>query len=247
MPLHPEYLADPALLMQDAGWTPAPWQAHVLRSTHPRIAICCGRQMGKSLTTACKAIHRALTRSRTNIYLASRSQDQADELFAKIIDVYDRIGRPLRVIRQLVSEIWLSNRSRIVAFPNNPDTVRGYSDAGLLILDEASRISGAMIAAMMPMMMASKGNMIILSTPCGQTGYFYDTWSSSADWDRVSATAYECPHFDQSIVAQVARDLGPMMARQELGAEFLLSSESVFSSESIYAAFLSNVAGIRDF
>lgn len=248
MPINPDYYGDPSYLMEDAGWIPAEWQRRVLRSTHKRTAICCARQMGKSLVVACKAVHRAITRPRQNIYLSSRSQDQADELFAKIKDVYDRIGRPVRIVRELVSEIQLGNRSRVVAFPCSPDTVRGYADCSLLILDEVSRIPGAMISALMPMVLASNGDILMLSSPCGCTGYFYDEWSNPhAKWERIRATADECPHFDKEMLTEIRRQLGPTMARQELDAEFLRDSQSVFSVDSIDCAFQSNVPAIHDF
>src|SRR5262249_5503849 len=104
---------DPVILMRDAGYEPDDWQARVLRSTSDRIMLLCARQMGKSLTTAAKSVHRALFFPGSLILLISRSQDQSDELFMRVRKIHDALGRPVGIARELVSEIVLKNGSRI--------------------------------------------------------------------------------------------------------------------------------------
>ena len=239
---------DASLVMSDCGYDPDPWQSQVLRSTSKRLAILCGRQMGKSLTTACKAIHRALYFPSSLVLLISRSQDQSDELYRKVINAYNALDRPLQAVREMASEIELENSSRIVALPNNPDTIRGYSDCSLLVIDEASRVPDAVIVATMPMLMASSGDVVILSTPCGRTGYFYEQFTDPhGKWEKVVAKASDCPRFDPEMLADVARDLGPIMARQELFCEFVSDGQSVFGADSIDKAFESTMTCIPDF
>ncbi len=238
----------PPVLMADAGYDPDPWQVEVLECKAPRIAILCGRQMGKSLVTACKAVHRALYTDEALVLLISRSQDQSDELFRKIVHVYNALDRPVRATRELVSEIEFANDSRIVALPNNPDTVRGYSGCSLLVIDEASRVPDAVLIATMPMIMASSGDIMILSTPCGRQGFFYQQWTDPVGkWAKFLAKASECPRFDPEVLAEVARELGPLMASQELSCEFVQSGDQVFSAASIDAAFASDLPAIRGF
>jgi hypothetical protein len=125
-----------------------------------------------------------------------------------------------------------------VALPNNPDTIRGYSDIDILIIDEASRVGQATIVAVMPMIMASHGDVIMLSTPAGQANFFYDAWSdSSGNWEKIVVKADECPRFDPEELAQLRRDLGPTMASQELDCCFLRDDQQVFSTDSIDVMF----------
>jgi hypothetical protein len=239
---------DPVLLMRDFGMEPDPWQRDVLRSNASRLAILCARQMGKSVTTACKATHRALYRDESLVLLLSRSQDQSDELHRKLMHVYDKLDRPVRAVRELASEIELENGSRIVALPNNPDTVRGYSGCSLLIIDEASRVPDSILVATLPMIMASSGDVILLSTPCGQSGFFYSQWTDPhGRWEKIMAKASECPRFDPVVLAEVRRELGPLMAQQELECHFIQSGEQIFSSSSIDAAFDSDIPAIAGF
>jgi Terminase large subunit, T4likevirus-type, N-terminal len=239
---------DPVLLMSDLRMDPDPWQRDVLRSNASRLAILCGRQMGKSLVTACKAIHRALYNENQLILLISRSQDQSDELYLKIMRAYDALDRPVKTVRQLASEIILANGSRIVALPNNAETVRGYSDCNLLIIDEASRVPDSILVATLPMIMASSGDVILLSTPCGRSGFFYSQWTDPhGRWEKITAKASECPRFDPVVLAEVRRELGPLMAQQELECQFLQSNEQIFSSSTIDSAFDSDFPAIAGF
>jgi hypothetical protein len=179
------------------------------------------------------------------VILISRSQDQSDELFGKVMKLYDNLGRPVSAKRELVSEIVLTNDSRIVALPNNPETVRGYSDVSLLIIDEASRVPQSVMVATMPMIMASQGDVMMLSTPAGRSNYSYEQWlDPDGNWEKIMAKAAECPRFDPEMLSQLRHDMGPTMAAQEFDCEFLRDDQQVFSQESIDAAFASDLPAI---
>jgi hypothetical protein len=229
---------DPVILMRDAGFEPDDWQARVLRSSAPRLMLCCARQTGKSITTAAKSVWRATFVPGSLVLLISRSKYQSNELFMKVRRIHDALGRPGGIARELVSEIWLKNDSRIIALPNNPETVRGYSDCALLVLDEASRIPHSIIIATQPMILASRGDIIMLSTPAGQGNFFYEQWSDvHSPWERIIARASDCPRFDPKQLAQMRHDFGPAMAAQEFDCEFLRDDQQVFSTDSIDAMF----------
>jgi hypothetical protein len=50
-------------------------------------------------------------------------------------------------------------RRRAGWWPGNEDTVRGYSGATLLLIDEAARVPDALYAAVKPMLATSGGEM----------------------------------------------------------------------------------------
>jgi hypothetical protein len=68
----------------------------------------------------------------------------------------------------------LSNGSSVVCVPSSADTIRGFSAIDLLIEDEASFVDDVVHEAVRPMIAASKGQFMMLSTPNGQRGHFYD-------------------------------------------------------------------------
>ena len=91
------------------------------------------------------------------------------------------------------------NGSRIVALPGSERTVRGYAGANLVIIDEASRVDDALIAAVRPMLATSNGKLVALTTPAGKSGWFYNSWTSgSADWLRTKVYAEQCPRITKN-------------------------------------------------
>src|SRR5262249_20017853 len=89
----PELAADPVELARQAGIEPDPWQAHVLRSTAPRLLLNCSRQSGKSTVAGIVACHQALFGPPAPIILLAPSERQSQELFRKTVDAYRATGR----------------------------------------------------------------------------------------------------------------------------------------------------------
>lgn len=143
---------DPVLLMQQAGIEPDPWQAGVLRSTSPRLLLNCCRQSGKSTTTAGLALHTAIYEPESLTLLLSPGERQSKELLRKVFDVYRAMDRPVPSDAENKLELELTNGSRIVALPGTEGTIRGYSGARLLVVDEASRVPDALYRAIRPML-----------------------------------------------------------------------------------------------
>jgi hypothetical protein len=59
----------------------------------------------------------------------------------------------------------LPNGSRIVGLPGVEGTVRGFSAVSLLLIDEASRVSGATYKSLRPMLAVGNGDLWLMSTP----------------------------------------------------------------------------------
>jgi phage FluMu gp28-like protein len=89
--------------------------------------------------------------------------------------------------------IELANGSRIVCLPGKEQTIRGFSGVNLLVVDEAARVSEDLYQAIRPMLAVSGGRIILLSTPYGEQGFFYETWRNRENWHRAKVTAPECP------------------------------------------------------
>jgi hypothetical protein len=237
---------DPVLLMQAASMEPDPWQVRFLRSTSPRIMLMCGRQMGKSTITGFKALSRGISVPDSLILLVSRSQDQADELFLKICKTYYATGQIVPAVRPpSKSELSLVNGARIIALPNNEETIRCYSSVSLLIVDEAARVQDSIFAAVTPMLAVSRGDMVWLSTPRGRRGLFGQEWeSSNPEWERIRARASQCPRIPPEFLAEERRRLGERMYQQEYEAEIVEFEDTVFSPESIDSAFDSDLPAL---
>lgn len=222
---------DPVQLARTCGIEPDEWQAELLRSDANQILLNCSRQSGKSTMTAVLASHAALFLPGL-ILLASPTLRQSSELFRKTRDF-------LVTLKADISEesglrLQLNNGARIVSLPGEAATIRGYSKPQLVILDEAAFIKDEMIAALRPMLAVSRGRLLMLSTPFGQRGQFFEAWENGgADWQRFKVTAYQCPRIDKAWLERERQQLGDYIFRSEYMGEFLGTLDSVFRYEDV--------------
>ena len=219
------------------GFVPDAWQAQLLRSRSRWILLNCSRQSGKSTTTAIVALHQAIYDPGL-VLCVSPSLRQSRELFAKVIGFLKSIEPVIPLEEDNKSSCELSNGSRIVSLPGDPDTVRGYSAPKLVITDEAAYVSDAMQAAIAPMLAVSQGRQIDMSSPNGRRGYFYENWVSGEGIERIKIIGRECPRIGAEFLDKMHQKLGPMMFAQEFEGEFIDAESSAFSSEMIELALV---------
>jgi hypothetical protein len=124
----------------------------------------------------------------------------------------------------------LSNGSRIVSLPGDPDTVRGYSAPRLVITDEAAYVSDAMQAALAPMLAVSRGRQIDMSSPNGRRGFYFENWTNGEDIERIRIVGRDCPRISAEFLAQQRKKLGSTLFAQEFEGEFTDADTSAFSS-----------------
>jgi hypothetical protein len=231
---------DPALVMEGIGLIPDEWQARALRSMAHRLLILASRQSGKSTATSCIALHQALFIPASLVLLVAPAQRQSQELFLKVLDGYRLLGRPVAAKREMATTLELTNDSRIVCLPGSADTIRGFSGPSLIVIDEAALADDELFTAVLPMLGTSAGRLVLLSTPKGQRGFFFEKWHNGGrEWERITAKVSECPRIDPAFLEQERRDLGDRAYRQEHECEFLDAIDQVFSMDVINAAFTS--------
>ncbi len=136
----------------------------------------------------------------------------------------------------------LDNGSRIVALPGTEQTVRGFSNVALLICDEAATCEDSLFFAIKPMLAVSGGRIILLSTPRGKRGFFFDVWSEGGgDWMRTKITADQCPRIAPEWLEREKAAMPSFWFKQEYLCEFCETIDSVFSYDDIHAAIDPNV------
>jgi hypothetical protein len=228
---------DPVELWRDAMHTePDAWQAEVLRSTNPRIILCCARQVGKSQTVALKALHLSMYRPKSLVLLVSRSLRQSVELGKRVFDAYEALGHQVPDAQSKLA-LTLSNKSRVLCLPGGDESgVRGYS-ATSVIIDEASRCSDALFVALRPSLAVGGGSLVLLSSPFGRRGFFHRVWSQAQGWLKIKVVASQCPRLSKEFLQSEYLELGERWYAQEYGAEFVESIGQVFSDAALDAMF----------
>src|SRR5262249_45477687 len=227
--------ADPGRIFRAAGMEPDPWQRDLLCSSAPRLLVLCTRQAGKSETAAALALHTALLEPGALVLLLSPSERQSGELAQKVFRFYDVTGRLVEARKRTELQLHLTNGSRIIALPSTEATIRGYSGAALLVVDEAARVSDPLYTSVRPMLAVSRGRLLALSTPFGKRGWFYEAWQSAGPWQRVRITARQCPRLSPEFLAEEREAIGDRWYRQEYECSFEGVIDAVFRQEDIEA------------
>jgi hypothetical protein len=228
---------DPVEFARKVGIVPDEWQERALRSEHPRLLLNCSRQSGKSRIAATKAAHRALRVPGSLVLIIGPSERQARETFAEAARAYTRLGEtvPADSYRKLGVE--LRNGSRIEALPGTEKTVRGFSSVDLLIVDEAARVDDELYFAVRPMLAVSGGRLMMLSTPYGRRGAFFEGWENGGDeWERYEIPASKCPRISEEFLEGERRTMPEWVYRQEFCCEFAETDDQVFTYAMVYGA-----------
>jgi hypothetical protein len=235
---------DPARILLDAGLEPDGWQAELLRGRQQQVLLLASRQAGKSTVVAGAALHEALTAPGALILLLSASGRQSGECFVKVKDLWSALGRPIaaRTPRDNALRLELANGSRIISLPGEEATIRGYSGVALLVIDEAARVDDTLYYSVRPMLAASQGRLIALTTPFGRRGWFYEEWISARSWHRVKVLAQECPRITPAYLAEERVMLGPRWFQQEYECAFMETIGAVFSGADIDALIAEPIA-----
>jgi|SRR5215216_2617147 len=233
---------DRVAFAEELGIIPGPWQRNLLNSPSRRVLLNCSRQSGKSTMSAVLALHRALYHPGSLILCLAPSERQAKELFAKVTDFYRELhgAAPAHSDRKL--GMHLANGSRIEALPGSERTIRGFSGASLLILDEASRVDDGLYYAVRPMLATvSGGRLMMLSTPYGRRGVFYEEWTDGIGWERYEVPASECPRIPASFLEEERKALPARVYRQEYECSFEETDDQVFAHEDVAAAITPDI------
>jgi hypothetical protein len=254
---------DPRLL--GATLTLRPRQGELLASLDgsERLHLwAIGRQAGKSTLGAIAAVHNAalrpdldamVPRGRTRYVLAAApSEDQAREfvrLCAALIEASPVLAAMATVKADRIDLALPSGaRAAIKAMPANSRSVRGVS-ASLIVLDEFAHFTDTagpasderMFAALEPStrVFGEAARVLVISTPFGETGRFYELFQAARAGAMPSARAVHAPvweidpSLDEAWREQKRVEIGEDTFRQEYGAEFVAGGGQFFDLRGI--------------
>jgi hypothetical protein len=191
--------------------------------------------------SAVTALHRALYHPGSLVLCLAPALRQSQELFGKIASFYRDLGRPVAPQGERKLSLELENDSRIITLPGSEKTIRGFSGAALLLVDEASRVDDGLYYAIRPMLAVSGGSLMMLSTPFGKRGVFYEEWTGSHAWERYEVPASECPRIPPEFLEEERATLPSWVYRQEYECSFEETEDQVFTTEMVERAVTSEV------
>src|SRR3990167_1541938 len=158
------------------------WQKEVLIYKGDFL-LCTGRRVGKTQIMAIKAAERMIAKPKTQIVIASLTEDQAKLIIVMILDYLERNFKKFVAKgknKPTQSKITLTNGSTALARPvgTTGDGLRGFQ-GNILILDEVSRFNEFIMIAATPILLTTGGEIWMCSTPFGKTGYFWKKFNEA--------------------------------------------------------------------
>jgi len=171
-------------------YEPYSYNAEYLDCMDKFLAYRSGRKVGKTMSTATKALHfawyapfmskDAKQRGICDIVIVAPSQNQANIMFDMITTLCTRsVTLNEYVVKKKATELWLGfidgkGVSRIYtrAAGERGDSIRGYVPH-VIIIDEAAFVRHRVIEALIPAGLATDAKIWLTSTPFGKSGYFY--------------------------------------------------------------------------
>jgi hypothetical protein len=211
------------------------WQRKVLE-TEGNICLRAGRQVGKSTVISVKAGEYAVKNKNKTILIIASVERQAYLLFEKTLDyIYRQHPKMIKKgkDRPTKHRILLENGSQIYSLPTG---LSGYGIRGftidLLIADEAAFIPEEVWTSVTPMLAITKGSIILLSTPCGKSGYFYNCFNNDS-FTRFHVSSEDCPRKNDQFLNEEKKRMTKMQYAQEYLGEFIDELRQFFPTELI--------------
>jgi hypothetical protein len=182
------------------------------------------------------ALHRVLFVPSSLVLLVSPSLRQSSELFRKAMDFMNLLPSRPKLVEENKLSLQMDNGSRIVSLPGDEANIRGYSNVSLIIEDESSRVSDDLYRAVRPMLAVSRGRLVLLSSPFGKRGHFYEEWEDGEGWLKVRIPATECPRITPTFLEQEKNSLGRWWFEQEYMCQFVETEDQVFKYNEVMEA-----------
>lgn len=215
------------------------WQEEVL-SYKGNIAIRSGRQVGKSTVIAMKAAQFAKDHPGTTTLIIAASQRQSALLFEKVRGEFDNEkdkGQDWYAEEPTLTKIVLTNGSKVYSLPAGKTGyfIRGFS-IDLLIADEAAYIPETVWQSVKPMIAVAQnkglGWIILLSTPFGKGGYFYECCHDS-DFKQFHVSSESCSRIPKEYLRKEKEKISKQEYAQEYLGEFIDDFMQFFPTELI--------------
>ena len=181
--------------------------------------------------------HKVIFRPRTLALVISPTQAQAKELFRSVSRHIMDAGLSQNLKEDNALSCKLDNHSRVLALPGT-QALRGYSP-NLVILDEAAQVPDIIYDAIKPMLAVTGGRLVMMSTPYGKRGFFWDRYvngNPGDGYERYEVPATQCERISVEFLDRECAAMNPWMYRQEYECLFSDTVDSFFDSSLVEAA-----------
>jgi len=252
---------DPALYLNDPvgfavgilRFNPTPYQVELLRDEKKRIVVIYPRQSGKTTTLAVRMIWYAAEHPATASLIVTPGLRQSMIVMDRIHAFLMKIPKAIRqgmLQKMQRTVVWFKNGSQIVALPNAPDLLRGYSASNVVTDESAFFRDDALVfySVLFPMLQNTDGTLIASSTPWGKDSVFYKfTQDPTFSKHRVQIDeVIDAKLTTKAFIDEMRRRTPTERFRREYLAEFVEDELAYFSQNLITQCIDSQLSPITD-
>ncbi|MGD0405143.1 MAG: terminase family protein [Candidatus Bathyarchaeia archaeon] len=220
---------DPVVFAHDFfGFDVKTYQAELLQDRSKRIVVCWSRQAGKTTCIALRAIWFACAYPKTLTLIVAPTLRQSMIMSDRVLDFLGGLSQERRsvLIEKLQrTTMRFRNGSRIIALPNSPQMLRGYT-AHQVICDESAFFKDDQLVfynVLYPMLSTTDGALIASSTPWSKDSVFY-RMCQSKDFSKHAITCEDVVKsglVKQSFIDEMRSQLPFERFQREFMAEFV--------------------------
>lgn len=216
-----------------------PWQRQLVETLPgSRVVALTHRQAGKTTGCAVSIAHTMMFGGETTSLILCPTQRQSAEGVRRVRQYLMKAGAKFRSDNAFSLEI--ESGSRVLALPGSDDSgIRGLSINGVLVLDEAARVSDELFNAAMPMVLrfSKTARVLVASTAWAAQGFFYRLWTDGEGWIKIRADIHECSHLTPEDIEREKRSMSVAAFKREFECEFDQTDSRFINPDSWAAAF----------
>jgi hypothetical protein len=232
---------------------PLPYQVILLEDPKKRIVVIWPRQSGKTTTLSVRMIWYAATHDRTTSLIVAPGLRQSmivmDRVHAFLLSMDKQLRRKI-VSKMQRTVIWFTNGSQLVALPNSPNLLRGYTASNVLTDESAFFREDELVfySVLFPMLQTTQGTLIASSTPWGKDSVFYKFTQEKAfskEWVKIDEVV-KAGLTTQEFVDEMKQRTPSERFRREYLAEFVEDELAYFTQKLITQCIHSELGPITD-
>ena len=210
-----------------------------------------GSASGKTLFAEIMLIEYLCKPNKFNAYI-SPSFSQGRKVYRELIELLSPSGIITKANSSTLT-IETKYGSTFQAFSmETPNSIRGYTVSGILVMDEVSFFPDTLpdgsepwSSVIMPVTKARKPKVLVISTPKGKRGLFYEMYlrgvAQEKGFREITATIYDDKLVTEEEIEDIKRRVSPMAFEEEFMVKFLDSSVTFFRGyENVFSDYVYN-------
>ena len=173
-----------------------------------------------------------------NAYI-SPTYSQGRKVYKELVDLLEPTGI-IKKANATTLTIETIYKSTFQAFSmDSPNSIRGYTVSGILVMDECSFFPDALTdgsdpwsSVIMPITKARKPKVLAISTPKGKRGFWYNMHLKAIEGEKgyreITATIYDDSLVSKEEIEEIKKSVSPLSFEEEFLVKFLDSSLTFF-------------------